>query len=610
MLTHFIRPVRRRILFRLTLLHRRRLRNVTLIGVTGSTGKTTTKELIAAVASSHLRGGKSEHLNLFESVAREIRRISPRDQFAVLEVAATGPGTLEATLALFRPQIGVVTTVASDHYSAFGSIEAIAAEKRKLVAVLPPTGIVVLNADDPRVLAMKEGFHGRALTFGLSPDATVRAEAVSAIWPERLAFTLVYEGRRVSVQTQLCGDHWVHAALAAVAVGLILGVPLEAAARSLGEVAPVTGRMCPVLLPDGVTFIRDDYKASVSTILVALTFMRQARAKRKVAILGTISDTMGDAGAVYVNIARRALEAADYVIFVGPRAFASLRAKTHADDDRIRAFSTVKAAAEFCNTFLEPGDLVLLKGSNAADHLYRIILTRTRSVACWLSDCTKKLFCDECSQLSVPSGVETQPPAVSNLDGLDALVDQAPSQVLVGLGNPGEALSKTPHNVGQLVVNRIAELLGASWTRTGGAFLACGEWHGERVCMVKLTTAMNRSGPSLRELSQLLRFGPAQCILIQDDLDLPLGTVRTRIRGSDGGHRGVRSILEAFQTDQFRRVKVGVRRAGEARRGAEAVLDSFTPEEYAVIEVACSQASERAGQLVADMRRTTGAQTM
>lgn len=235
------------------------------------------------------------------------------------------------------------------------------------------------------------------------------------------------------------------------------------------------------------------------------------------------------------------------------------------------------------------------------------MLTRTTLVACWLADCKKKWFCDECSQLTVPSDVELKQPAVRNVGVLDAAPHEAPSQVLVGLGNPDEALLNTPHNVGHLVVNRIAELLGASWTRTGDAVLAWGEWRGERVCLVRLTTAMNLSGPALRDLSGRLGFGPDQCILIQDDLDLPLGTIRTRMRGSDGGHRGVRSILEAFQSDQFRRVKVGVRREGEARRAADAVLATFTAEEYTVIDGACNQAVERADQLVAELRRLRGA---
>jgi UDP-N-acetylmuramoyl-tripeptide--D-alanyl-D-alanine ligase len=472
---------------------------------------------------------------------------------------------------------------------------------------LPSDGVAVLNADDARVLAMGKDFRGRVLTFGVQPHADVRAESISATWPARLAFTLVHEGQRVLVQTQLCGTHWVSSALAAVGVGLALGVPLDAAARALGEVPPYPGRMSPVFLPDGVTFIRDDWKASVHTIPPALDFMREAEAPRKVVVIGTIADTMGDTGAIYVAMARRALASADLVCFVGPRASAALRAKAHAGDHRIRAFGSVKAISDFFKDFLRSGDLVLLKGSNTADHLYRLILARKRAVACWQSSCRKVRFCDTCSLLNTPS--EAGSAATPDREPVEPVEEgsqeAAHSQVVVGLGNPGDRYQGTPHNVGHAILDRLAAGLGVTWDRTTEAHVTRAVWNGETVSFVKPMTFVNHSGPVLARLARRLGVDHTRCIVVYDDLDLPLGAVRTRMRGSDGGHRGMRSIIEAFQTDEVRRVKVGVKREGQVRAAADAVLTPFTGDETTVIGKASEQAIARLGEMVRQRQDTS-----
>src|SRR3546814_9015075 len=112
-----------------------------------------------------------------------------------------------------------------DHLKAFHSIEAIAEEKAKVIACLPQDGTAVLNADDPRVIAMADRFAGKIITFGLAKHALLRAEQVRAAWPERLSFTAVYQGRAVEVRTRLCGNHWTPAVLAALAVGLAARIP-------------------------------------------------------------------------------------------------------------------------------------------------------------------------------------------------------------------------------------------------------------------------------------------------------------------------------------------------------------------------------------------------
>jgi aminoacyl-tRNA hydrolase len=524
----------------------------------------------------------------------------PTDRFCVVEVSAGSPGVLSKSLNFLKPTIGIVTCIGTDHYSNFGSQDAIAAEKGRLVRALPEDGIAVLNADDPRVIAMRDDCRARVISFGLAAEADVRAESVSAIWPDRLSFELVHNGTRILVQTQLCGPVWIPVALAAAALGIAMDVSLEDIARSLGSVEPNEGRMSPLVLPDGVTFIRDDWKASMQTIAPALEFLRMARASRKIAVIGTISDYAGTSRTQYVKTARHALVVSDQVIFVGSRSSAALRAKPEHEPDRLRAFSSVKTATAFLGEYLKPGDLVLLKGSNPADHLYRIALSRTSVVSCWRANCRRLEFCDSCELVRSGREQQSTDEERQHMPGTGATIGSLAlgRNILVGLGNPGDGYANTPHNVGFAMVDRIATETRAAWSEVSRAQVALVEWRGLPLCLVKSKAVINLSGRVLHELFEQSGAEPGQVVLVFDDIDLPLGKVRSRMRGSDGGHRGVRSILEAFQTDEFRRIKIGVRRAVEGESAVDAVLRPFSEAEKALISAAVEEACSRLQEVI------------
>src|SRR5439155_47637 len=131
---------------------------------------------------------------------------------------------------------------------------------------------------------------------------------------------------------------------------------------------------------------------------------------------------------------------------------------------------------------------------------------------------------------------------------------------LVALGNPGPEYRDTRHNVGQRVLDSLARTLGKPWRRDGAAVLARGQWRGAPLCLIKPQAFMNACGPVVAKALRRVEAGPAELILVYDDIDLPLGTVRIRMKGSHGGHNGVRSVIEALGTQEIRRVKVGVGR--------------------------------------------------
>ena len=243
------------------------LKKPLFIGVTGSVGKTTTKELLLGILSRSGRGvGTIGSLNNLDATAQAMLRLRPSDNFFAAELSEDKPGLMDEQLALLQPSVGIVTVVGDDHSSKEYPREAIASEMCKLIASLPATGTAVLNADDTLVLAMATKTTARVITYGLSPNAELRAEEISSVWPERLQMTLVRGSERVKLSTQLCGTHWVPSVLGAIGGGLAARMTLDECAKGIAGVAPFDGRMQPVTTSDGITFIRDDYKAPLWTV--------------------------------------------------------------------------------------------------------------------------------------------------------------------------------------------------------------------------------------------------------------------------------------------------------------------------------------------------------
>ena len=169
----------------------------------------------------------------------------------------------------------------------------------------------------------------------------------------------------------------------------------------------------------------------------------------------------------------------------------------------------------------------------------------------------------------------------------------AHGRVVVGLGNPGPEYRDTRHNVGQRVLDLLARRLRASWRRDGSAVVARGQWRGEPVRLIKPISFMNESGPVVAKALRRVEAGPADLILVYDDIDLPLGIVRLRMKGSHGGHRGVRSVIEALGTQEIKRVKVGIGRPDQKDDLPDHVLTSFERDELPAVDAAVAEAAEK-----------------
>ncbi|MEJ2146288.1 MAG: UDP-N-acetylmuramoyl-tripeptide--D-alanyl-D-alanine ligase [Acidobacteriota bacterium] len=348
--------------------YRKSQRETRFIGVTGSCGKTTTKFLIQAVLASRHSGVASPlGRNREGGMLRTIFRVRHHHRFCLIELGAFGPGTLDPLLRTMKPEVGVVTNVGSDHLSAFGSVEEVAREKGKLTKSLPCSGWAILNGDDPRVRQMAADSEASVLFYGCGQGNELTAKDVSSRWPERLSFSVTHEGRDLRVHTRLCGEQWVYAVLAALAVGLTMGIPLDEGIEAVANVAPFARRVQPFMVGRGIAWIRDDWKASSWTVPLALKFLGDARARRRIFALGHVSDDRMKPRRLYPRFAREARQVADQVCLFGKWAHHGLRARAGDEDPSILAFPSATALVRYLEKTLEPGDLLYVKASGRKD---------------------------------------------------------------------------------------------------------------------------------------------------------------------------------------------------------------------------------------------------
>ena len=356
-----------------------RLPDVTVVGLTGSSGKTSTKDLLAQLLAElgptvAPPGSFNNELGHPYTVLRS----TVDTRYLVLEKSARGIGHVAWLTRIARPRIGVVLNVGTAHLGEFGSRQNIALAKGELVEALPADGVAVLNADDPLVLAMADRTAARVVTVGLAATADVRAVDVTLDERGTPSYELVTATGSVPVTLAVHGEHQVGNSLAAAAVALELGMPLPAVSDALGRARALSRwRMEVTERPDGVLVVNDAYNAnpeSMAAALRALTTM--ARGRRSWAVLGEMAELGASAADEHRRVGELTAElGVDRVVVVGPdaqRLYAAAReGAVHVDD--------ADAAIALLRAQLRPEDVVLVKASRAAG-LERVALALAEPV--------------------------------------------------------------------------------------------------------------------------------------------------------------------------------------------------------------------------------------
>ncbi len=337
-----------------------------VVAVTGSAGKTSTKEMIAAALATRYRVLKSEgNLNNQYGLPLSLLRLDETHEVGVFELAMSRAGEIAALARIAQPETGVVTCVAPVHLEFFSGIEQIAHAKRELIQALPPDGTAVLNADDPFVARFGEGFEGYPLSFGMERHADFRACRLAEDGLRGLRFGLEWEGEPLEVTLPLVGRHHVLNALAAIATAHTFGIPPEQAAQALAAFQPpkMRGELLEV---NGVTMLNDCYNSNPR----ALDFMLQALAHtpargRKIAVLGEMLELGPTSAELHRQAGRQAAAAADHLVAVRGHArhFLEGAAAAGLEAARLAFFDSAAEAGAYVASLVQPGDVVLFKGS-------------------------------------------------------------------------------------------------------------------------------------------------------------------------------------------------------------------------------------------------------
>ncbi len=354
-----------------------------VIAVTGSTGKTSTKELIATLLATRFSVHKSPgNLNNDYGLPLALLALEPGHDLAVIELAMSAPGEIARLARLASPETGVVTNVAPVHLEFFDSVDSIARAKRELIdnlsapSGLPVSPTAVLNYDDSRVRQFARGFPGRVVTFGFDPGADVRGFELSRAGTAGVEFRVEGRGLDGLFSLLLPGRHNAQNALAALAVASLFeipGVKLRSALASFQNL-PLRGEI--LTLPANVTLVNDSYNSNPLAMESMLeTLAGWPGARRRIVVAGEMLELGPTSPEWHRAIGRKcAASAVDWLLAVEGNARFMLEGATSAGlpPERAQFFVGAEQAAEYCRKLLEPGDVVLVKGSRGV-HLEKVI---------------------------------------------------------------------------------------------------------------------------------------------------------------------------------------------------------------------------------------------
>ncbi len=364
----------------LALAHRRRFAG-TVVAITGSNGKTTVKEMTAAVLQTTLSTYKAPgNLNNHIGVPLTLLRLPLTQEAAVFELGMNHFGEIRRLCALTLPHVGVITNVGLAHVGYLGSVEGVAQAKGELFEALDTTGIALVNADDPYILPLRQHVAGRVITFGQSPGADVRGRVETDDGLAGIQCTLFLDNHHWQVRLALPGTHQVMNALAAAAVGVALHIPAPRIVEALQSVQGTYGRLQIRQAPQDITVIDDTYNANPQSMRVALQCLAVApQTGQHIAVLGDMLE-LGEAGPVlHAEVgALAAYNKVDHLVVLGGLAQHTAQGARDAGlaSAQVHLAATAEEALAVLTTLLRPHDIVLVKGSRgmAMEHLVHALL--------------------------------------------------------------------------------------------------------------------------------------------------------------------------------------------------------------------------------------------
>ena len=341
----------------------RKLWGKPLVGITGSAGKTTTKEAVAHVLGARFRVLKSEgNFNNHFGLPLMLLKVEPEHDVAVIEMGMSHAGEIRALAKIAQPEIGVVTNVAPVHLEFFDSLAGIARAKYELIESLPASGTAVLNADDDYVAQFGRGFKGRVVTYGTSATADIRAENVQTRGAEGSEFDVIMAAGIEHARLPLVGEHNILNALAAVAVGLARGLKLAEAVGALATLVPPDKRG-QVLQLGNITVINDCYNSNPKALHAMVDALAAMKARRRIVVAGEMLE-LGPAGEEMHRAAGQHIAAKKIDVLVGVRGLAQAMVDGARQAGTQAAFvATPEEAGEWLARQTRDGDVVLLKAS-------------------------------------------------------------------------------------------------------------------------------------------------------------------------------------------------------------------------------------------------------
>ena len=339
-----------------------------VVAITGSAGKTTTKEVTSEFLGTRYRvvrnrGNFNNHIGLPLSLI-ELRQ---RPEVAVVELGMNHAGEISTLVRVAEPEVRVWTNVGEAHVGFFASVDAIADAKAEILEGAGRSTVLVANADDARIITRATGFRGRTVTFGVDREADVRATSIQDRGIEGTSARVSTPRGTVELTTPLVGRANLANILAATAVALEFDVPLADIAAKAGELRPASHRGEVVRLAGGVTVVDDSYNANPTATKRALDVLASAAATRRIAVIGEMLELGDHAIGLHEGVGRAAAQAGVHILIAvgGPAAAALAKAAVSAGmaDANVQYFATSDEAADLVLTLVQPGDVVLVKGS-------------------------------------------------------------------------------------------------------------------------------------------------------------------------------------------------------------------------------------------------------